>query len=182
MRSLLNTIPIETPFAYERQGYWANYHTGVPIADGSNLLSFYSMPFDPIVGATVNAWLKCINGDHAYHLGELPYIERNDKWTFYHDGSDTGAVVPMGYYYVEATAYLPQAGVGNIYSDYIIRVERQGGITEAESCLLDTLLDISGGVSALPLFKTEPFWMPQAGTLPEKSGDFNRDFNTDFLL
>lgn len=181
MRSLLNSIPIETPFAYERQGYWANYKAGVPIANGSKLLPYYSQPFDPLQGATVSGWLKCIHGKHAYDLGEIPYIERNDKWTYYHDGSETGAVVPMGYYYIEASYKIPPAGVVNTYNEYILRVERAGGVVEAKECLFEKLVGYGGGYTEGKLFKTEPFWMPQPGTLPQTLGDYNDDFNDDYL-
>ena len=181
MRSLLNTIPGDTPFAFERQGYWANYRSGVPIADGPSLLPFYSMPFDSIQGAQITAWLKCIDGSHAFNLGSLPIIEKNDTWTIYHDGSDLGVVVPMGYYFVEVGYKIPPQDAGLLYSEYLDRVERAKGVVEAQDCLIDALVNYSSGWVTGTLFKTEPFWMPQAGTLPTKLGDFNDDFNDDFL-
>ena len=176
MRSFLNTIPIETPFAYQRQGYYNEHIPGTPIADGPSLLPFYSMPFDPIANATVYGWLKCINGDHAYDLGALPVIEKNNTWTVYHDGSDTGAIVPIGYYYVEVSYTVFPAGVNAIYDNYITRVDHAGATMEAEGCVLEALVKLGGGTISGKLFKTEPFFFAHARKMPKKIGDYKKNF------
>lgn len=179
MNGLLNTLPVSTPFDYQRQGLY-NELAAVPIADGNNLLPFVSMPFDPLTGANVTAWVMCINGTHAFNLGVLPYIDKNGKWSFYWDGHDSAANLPMGYYYIQASYEIPPAGATQAYQTFVDRVQHDGGVVEATECMQDSIISLFGGWVTGDLFKTEIFFMPQAGAVPGKLGSFNEDYNLDF--
>ena len=83
--SVLRTILPSAPFIHQQQGLY-NELSGVPIADGSKLLPFTSMPLEPIAGSKSDAWIMCLDGGHVFKIGQLPIIEKNGTVTYYHDG------------------------------------------------------------------------------------------------
>ena len=73
--SVLRTILPSAPFIHQQQGLY-NELSGAPIADGSKLLPFTSMPLEPIAGSKSDAWIMCLDGGHVFKIGQLPLIEK----------------------------------------------------------------------------------------------------------
>lgn len=178
MISVLETIPIEQPFMFQRQGYY-HLSDNFPIADGSRLLPFVSRPFFLALGVKPSGTLRTICGEFAADIGILPTVLTNDKTTFYWSaGRDSGVDVPMGKYYIECSAEIDPQNVPTMYNAWQTRVLAAGGEIVAGQCMYDALLDLAGGAQTLKLFKTEPFIMPASTTTLK--GSFNQSFNESF--
>ena len=182
MRSILGTIPPDAQFMYQKQGLYNVSQTGVPIADGSRLLPFVSMPFLSIDG-TINGYLYDICDNYIGSIGELNTITKNNTITVHWpQGKDSGLTIPMGYYYVRCIAEVPPGNATAIFNAYKDRVNYEGTKypLEAEQCVLDVLADLAGGELSLPLFKTETFYMDSVATQPLLGGSFNKSFEISY--
>jgi hypothetical protein len=93
---------------YQRQGYALNHVTGTPIADGSRLLPFMSMPFEYVGDSKVSVYLHSICGNYTTLIGFLETRTVGTKISFYWiAGTESGLTVPSGYYYIQTDSSEP---------------------------------------------------------------------------
>ena len=184
MISTLNTIPIAKQFMFQQQGYYENYHAGSPVGDYSRLIPFVSSPVNPIYGATFFAYLKPVCGGISYIIPEpIPSIERNNTITFFWPSNKESGLsnIQQGYYYIEVSYKIPPYDIPGVVNAYDSRVDADSGIVESLQCVTDALTDLTDtGYIVGSFFKTEPFWIPNVISDPERKGSFNQSFSESF--
>ncbi len=161
MRSILNTIPIAEPFMFQRQGYNSVADVGCPVADGNNLLPFYSYPIQNPVTTTITGTLVSLCGTKIQQIGLLKTNITNGNLTAYWPvNKSVGFDIRPGYYYVECSIVTGSDEAVEILNDYIQRVADDNGSGEGASCVLGSINNYLGESGLDIGFKTEPFYVP----------------------